>query len=74
MAYCGDFVNPHIKNYLQKGHNIALLVGPEGDFSPSEVQLAQSYGFKTVGLGTARLRTETAGVIACGIVNFSNED
>lgn len=73
MAYCGDFMNPHIKNYLQKGSRVLVLIGPEGDFSPSEVQLAQSYGFKTVGLGTARLRTETAGVIACGIVNFLNE-
>ena len=42
-----------------------LLIGPEGDFSPEEVQLAIENGFQPVLLGNARLRTETAAVVAC---------
>jgi len=50
-----------------------ILIGPEGDFSPEEVQLATVNGFEVVSLGTARLRTETAGIVACNIVNLANE-
>lgn len=42
-----------------------ILVGPEGDFSPSEVALAAQQGFVQVSLGESVLRTETAGLIAC---------
>jgi len=73
IAYCGDFVNPHAKNFLQKGSSTIFLIGPEGDFSPDEVDLAKTNDFNVVGLGASRLRTETAGVLACGIVNLINE-
>ncbi len=42
-----------------------ILIGPEGDFSEKEVQLALKHGYEAVHLGTARLRTETAGMVAC---------
>ncbi|MEX2590927.1 MAG: RsmE family RNA methyltransferase [Chitinophagales bacterium] len=48
------------------------MIGPEGDFSKEEVQLAESKGFKRISLGNARLRTETAGIVACEIVNLAN--
>jgi 16S rRNA (uracil1498-N3)-methyltransferase len=50
-----------------------ILIGPEGDFSPEEVKLAIENGFKVVSLGESRLRTETAGIVACHIVNLANE-
>ena len=44
--------------------NITILVGPEGDFSIDEVRYALDHGFHSVSLGKARLRTETAGLVA----------
>lgn len=41
-----------------------ILVGPEGDFSPRELELALQNGYKAIHLGDARLRTETAGMVA----------
>ena len=40
------------------------MIGPEGDFSPREIELAQASGYEAIHLGTARLRTETAGLVA----------
>lgn len=42
-----------------------ILIGPEGDFSTQEIEQALALGFVPVGLGQSRLRTETAGVVAC---------
>ncbi len=49
-----------------------VLIGPEGDFTPSEVVAAQAGGFVPVSLGMSRLRTETAGIVACHILNLVN--
>lgn len=48
--------------------NIILLIGPEGDFSPAEVNEAKEHGFKEIRLGNKRLRTETAGLYGCCII------
>ena len=48
---------------------ILVLIGPEGDFSKEELQMASENGFKTITLGKSRLRTETAGVFAVSILN-----
>ena len=48
-----------------------MLIGPEGDFSHDEIQLAIKAGFKECSLGNSRLRTETAGVVACEICNLA---
>lgn len=48
---------------LPQAPSYCLLIGPEGDFSPEEVQLAQSLGFQGISLGPSRLRTETAGLM-----------
>ena len=50
---------------------IRILIGPEGDFSPEEVQLALSLGWKPVHLGASRLRTETAALVAATSVYLS---
>lgn len=50
----------------------AVLIGPEGDFSPTELEQAQVAGFRPVTLGPNRLRTETAALSACQILNLLN--
>lgn len=49
---------------MPKDENITMLVGPEGDFSKEEVELAIANGYVPVTLGNSRLRTETAGLMA----------
>ncbi len=73
IAYCDDIQKIHLKDLVQKGKDTLILIGPEGDFSPDEIQMAIENGFKVVSLGEARLRTETAGIVACHIVNLANE-
>ena len=73
IAHCNEGEKPHLKNVVNPGDKVLILIGPEGDFSPEEVTLALEYGFEAISLGNARLRTETAGVVACHIVNLANE-
>ena len=64
-----DFDNPkQLKD--EHGTDNLVLIGPEGDFSDKEVELALSAGFIKVSLGESRLRTETAGIIAKHILNL----
>ena len=46
------------------------MIGPEGDFSREEAELAVRHGFIPVHLGPSRLRTETAAVTAAEAVYF----
>ncbi|WP_321342735.1 16S rRNA (uracil(1498)-N(3))-methyltransferase [uncultured Draconibacterium sp.] len=73
IAHCNEGEKPHLKNVVKPGEKVLILIGPEGDFSPEEVNLALQSGFKAISLGDARLRTETAGVVACHIVNLAND-
>ncbi len=57
-----DFFNE--LNQLTDDDPITVLVGPEGDFSIDEVNLAMAKGYKSISLGKSRLRTETAGLYA----------
>ena len=69
IAYC-DMMLPRelrrsfAKEYVPRADTL-VLVGPEGDFSPEEVELALKKGFVPVSLGESRLRTETAAMVAC---------
>ncbi len=47
-----------------------ILIGPEGDFSTQEIELALKHNFNPISLGTSRLRTETAAIVACSQINF----
>lgn len=66
IAHCDD--NAAHRRYLAseigKNENILILIGPEGDFSPEEINFALENGFEPVTLGPQRLRTETAAVTA----------
>lgn len=68
IAYV-DFDNPtELKSLV--GENSLVLIGPEGDFTSDEVELAVDKGFQKVSLGHSRLRTETAGIAAVHILNL----
>ena len=70
LAWCAEEPLPHLKATLTAGQNTVIAIGPEGDFSPEEVELAQQFGFQGVSLGPARLRTETAGILAVTAFNL----
>lgn len=73
IAHCNNGEKEHLKDIVSEGDDVLLFIGPEGDFSTEEVEWAKEYGFQEISLGTARLRTETAGVVACHIVNLAND-
>ena len=62
-----------LKDKIVRGHETTVLIGPEGDFSPEEVAWALEQGYEPVSLGAARLRTETAAVVACCTAVLINE-
>jgi 16S rRNA (uracil1498-N3)-methyltransferase len=70
IAYCTEEARVPLQQVVQKGQSSLILIGPEGDFMPEEVEMAFSKGFRGVSLGNHRLRTETAGIVACQIVNL----
>ncbi len=73
IAHCQADNLPHLKDNCLPGNGVIILIGPEGDFSKEEIQIAEASGFKSISLGQARLRTETAGIAACHIANLLNE-
>ena len=72
IAYCGMEDRGFLKNLYKAGNNATILIGPEGDFSNDEVRLAKEKGYRTVSLGGSRLRTETAGIVACHAIYLLN--
>ncbi len=73
IAHCEDSQKTTLKNALQAQNDVLILIGPEGDFSVKEIETAVKSRFIPVTLGTTRLRTETAAVVACHSVAFANE-
>lgn len=73
IAHCGEGRKTPLKQWLKPQQDVMILIGPEGDFSDTEVLEAMSSGFVPVSLGKSRLRTETAGVAACHTINLTNE-
>ena len=77
IAYCfeGDTRRISIQEALRSydGDDVIVLIGPEGDFSPEEARLAIDHGYIPVHLGTSRLRTETAAVLAATAVYLAYE-
>ncbi len=70
IAHCQPGERRELKNEQLAACDAIILIGPEGDFTPDEVKLAVENGFIPVSLGYNRLRTETAGVVACHTVNL----
>ena len=65
--------NVSLKDNYPPGTDVLILIGPEGDFSPTELELATQHGFRGVHLGPHRLRTETAGLVACHTIQLLNQ-
>ena len=73
IAHCYEGEKQPLQSVLRKGEDALVLVGPEGDFSPEEVEAALAHGFVPVSLGKSRLRTETAALVACHTMNLMNQ-
>ena len=73
IAYCNDDDLKNLKEEYSNGENVTILIGPEGDFSQKEVELAIQNGFRGISLGKSRLRTETAGIVACHTISICND-
>lgn len=73
IAHCADFGHKKsLKEIVHPGKSVIICIGPEGDFSATEIELALLAGFEPVTLGSSRLRTETAALEACFEINFLN--
>ena len=64
---------PLLMDVLRRGVETTVMVGPEGDFSIDEVRLALKNGYRSVSLGTSRLRTETAALVAVHMMQLKNQ-
>lgn len=65
IAHCAAGDKTSLLRALSNDRDSLVLVGPEGDFTAGEIRLAEDNRFMAVSLGITRLRTETAGVVAC---------
>ncbi|MDD4847407.1 MAG: 16S rRNA (uracil(1498)-N(3))-methyltransferase [Bacteroidales bacterium] len=72
VGWCGDETQGELFDLCPMGGNIAVLIGPEGDFSEQEIYQLKKSDFIPVSMGQKRLRTETAGVVACTTINIKN--
>jgi len=72
IAWCETGLESQLHELYVKGSDVLVVVGPEGDFSRPEVDQAIAAGFIPVSLGESRLRTETAGIVACNTVELMN--
>ena len=73
LGYLRDENTNLLSKSAKPDNNYCVLIGPEGDFMLEEVDLALNCDFQTISLGKSRLRTETAGIAACHILNIINE-
>ncbi|MGB3852251.1 MAG: RsmE family RNA methyltransferase [Tunicatimonas sp.] len=73
IAYVEANSNIHLKQLARPTGSYVVLVGPEGGFSPAEVAQAEQSDYRPVSLGSYRLRTETAGLVAALTLNLLNE-
>jgi len=55
---------------IKNNQKSCILIGPEGDFTLNEINLSKKYKFKSITLGESRLRTETAGIVSCNLLNL----
>ncbi|MDI1305469.1 MAG: 16S rRNA (uracil(1498)-N(3))-methyltransferase [bacterium] len=74
IAHCEETDKKTLKTALKPNENVTILIGPEGDFTEKEIELALDSNYIPVSLGNTRLRTETAAIVACHSVVFVNEN
>lgn len=69
IAHCADQKKQTLKDFTDQKTNKLILIGPEGDFSSTEIESALKQNFIPVSLGNTRLRSETAGIVAVTFLN-----
>lgn len=73
IAHCVDAAaRQYISDVVKPAGSYTILIGPEGDFTGQEIEMALQSGYKPLTLGNTRLRTETAALAACFEVNYLN--
>ena len=72
IAHCEGVEKFFINKKFKKHDKYLILIGPEGDFSTTEIEIALQNGFVPITLGESRLRTETAALQACFEINYLN--
>lgn len=70
IAWYDENRSGELKEVYIPGFPALILIGPEGDFSPEEIETSLKNGYISVNLGKSRLRTETAGIVACHTLNL----
>jgi len=75
IAHCNNAICgfKKLKEVYNKSENAIILIGPEGDFTIEEIQLAIDNGFVEISLGDYRLRTETAGLVSVMTISLLNQ-
>lgn len=74
IAYCDTSIPRKLLSAEYKANKDTLiLIGPEGDFSTEEINMALNSGYNPISLGDNRLRTETAAVVACDTCHIINQ-
>ena len=73
ICYCSGDTKDLLARLYQAPHNVIICIGPEGDFTEEEVKVAMENKFIPAGLGDQIMRTETAGILCCGIINTINQ-
>ncbi len=72
IAHCHNLPKKELAHTYRKGENALILIGPEGDFSEEEVELAIDLGFEPVSIGVTRLRSETAALVSMHTIHVIN--
>lgn len=74
IAHCAENgKKTQLKDACKSKQKVLILIGPEGDFSKDEIVMARKSGFQEISLGNTRLRTETAGIVACHTLALQNQ-
>lgn len=71
IAHCEESNKTELKD-IANSNDTSILIGPEGDFTPTEIETALSANYSPVSLGNTRLRTETAGMVAAALLIYKN--
>lgn len=72
IAHCENTEKQNLLNLIEPKADYTILIGPEGDFSVKEIETALKAEYIPITLGNTRLRTETAGIVACHTVSIAN--
>lgn len=72
IAHCAEGEKSYLSDRIDTEGRYLILIGPEGDFSASEIDTASAAGYSSITLGSSRLRTETAALVACLEVAMGN--